>query len=91
MLGATRWHGVGRELRWFMETFVFIVKIDSSYLKGLLCTLCWQAMALSEFVNKVQWEMFMPKLIGESNHGLLSKKMLRVRGCRWSWYAFKEI
>lgn len=74
-----------------METFVFMVKIDRSYLKGLLCTLCWQAVALPEFVDKVQWVMAMPKLIGGSNHVVLSEKMLRVRGCRWSWYAFKEI
>ena len=82
---------MGKGLRWFMETFVFMVKIDRYYLKGLLCTLCWQAVALPEFIDNVQWVMAMPKLIGESNHGVLSEKMLRVRGCRWTWYAFKEI
>ena len=36
MLGATRWHAVERELRWFIETFVFMVKIDRSDMKGVL-------------------------------------------------------
>ena len=31
----------------------------------VLSTLCWRAVALPEFVDKVQWVMALPKLIGE--------------------------
>jgi len=44
---------------------MFVLKIDGFYMERVFSTLCWRAVALPEFVDKVQWVMAMPKLIGK--------------------------